>query len=112
MFLSNLMFSCPFGCKNIFLHLIAKQSSSEKLYAKMNHIRRFINIPFTNKGINFIDLPSIFRDKTVESSIPDYFEIKEPFIICYKYNKPFRFTILNFNKLVADLDIDTKTPDS
>ena len=28
------------------------------------------------------------------------------------YNKPIRSTVFNFNKLVADLDIDTKTPDS
>ena len=32
--------------------------------------------------------------------------------MCYKYNKPTRSTIFNFNKLVANLDIDTKTPDS
>ena len=80
--------------------------------SEMNHIRHFIKIPFINKGIDFIDLPSIFRDNTVESSIPDYFENKEPPIICYKYNKPIRSTIFNFNKLVAYLDIDTKTPDS
>ena len=41
---------------------------------EMNHIRHFIKFPFINKGIDFIDLPSIFRDNTVESSIPDYFE--------------------------------------
>ena len=46
------------------------------------------------------------------SSIPDYSENKEPPIICYKYNNPIRSTIFNFNKLVANLDIDTKTPDS
>ena len=80
--------------------------------SEMNHIRHFIKIPFINKGIDFIDLPSIFRDNTVEKSIPDYFENKEPPIICYKYNKPIRSTIFNFNKLVANLDIDTKTPDS
>ena len=33
-------------------------------------------------------------------------------IICYKYNKPIRNTILNFNKLVSDLDIETSSPDS
>ena len=77
----------------------------------MNHIRHFIKIPFINKGIDFIDLPSIFRDNTVESSTPDYFENKEPPFICYKYNNPIRSTIFNFNKLVANLDIDTKTPD-
>ena len=76
--------------------------------SEMSHIRQFIKIPF----INFIDFPSIFRDNTVKSSIPDYFENKEPPIICYKYNKPIRNTIFNFNKLVANLDIDTKPPDS
>ena len=79
---------------------------------EMNHIRHFIKIPFINTGIDFIDLPSILRDNTVESSIPDYFENKEPPIICYKYDKPIRNTIFNFNKLVANLDIDTKTQDS
>ena len=80
--------------------------------SEMNHIRHFIKIPFINKGIDFIDLPSIFRANTVESFIPDYFENTEPPIICYKYNKPIRSTIFNFNKLVANLAIDTKTPDS
>ena len=52
----------------------------------MNYIRYFIKIPFINKGIDFIDLPSIFRENTVESSIPDCFENKKPPIIFYKYN--------------------------
>ena len=32
-------------------------------------------------------------------------------IICYKYNKPIRKTILIFNKLVYHLDIETSSPD-
>ena len=56
------------------------------IVSKMNHIRHCIKILCINKGIDFIDLPRIFRDNTVESSIPDYFENKEPPIICYKYN--------------------------
>ena len=63
----------------------------------MKHIKHFIKIPFINKGIDFIHLPRTFRDNTVESSIPDYFENKEPAIICYRYNKPIRCTIFNFN---------------
>ena len=66
-----------------------------------------IKIPFINKGIEFIDLPSIFRDNNVISAIPSYFENTESPIICYKYNKPIRNAILNFNKLVSDLDIET-----
>ena len=80
--------------------------------SEINHIRHFIKIPFINKGIEFIDLPSIFRDNNVISAIHSYFENTESPIICYKYNKPIRNTILNFNKLVSDLDIETSSPDS
>ena len=80
--------------------------------SEINHIRHFIQIPFINKGIEFIDLPSIFRDHNVISAIPSYFENTESPIICYKYNKPIHNTILNFNKLVSDLDIETSSPDS
>ena len=66
--------------------------------SEINHIRHFIKIPYINKGIEFIDLPSIFRDNNVISAIPSYFENTESPIICYKYNKPIRNTILNFNK--------------
>ena len=65
-----------------------------------------------NKGIEFIDLPSIFRDNNVISAIPSYFENTESPILCYRYYKPIRNTILNFNKLVSDLDIETSSPDS
>ena len=55
--------------------------------SKINHIRHFIEIPFINKGMDFIDLPSIFRDKSVQSAIPNYFKNYEVPSICYKYNK-------------------------
>ena len=74
--------------------------------------RHFIKITFINKGMDFIDLPSIFQDKPVTSSISDYFQTSEPPIICYKYNKPIRHTIFNFNKLVSDFDIHANTPSS
>ena len=45
-------------------------------------------------------------------SLPSYFENTEPPIICFKYNKPIRNTILNFNELVSGLDIETSVPDS
>ena len=54
--------------------------------SESNHIIRFIKIPFINKGIDFIDLTSIFQDKSMIQSIPTYFQISEPPIICYKYN--------------------------
>ena len=42
--------------------------------SKLNHVRHFIKIPFINKGIEFIDLPSTFRDKSVQSAVPNYFK--------------------------------------
>ena len=54
--------------------------------------------------MDFIDLPSIFRDKSVQSSIPNYFKNYEVPIICYKYHKTIRGAIFNFNKPVSDLD--------
>ena len=38
--------------------------------SETNHKRHFIKIPFINKGIKFIDLPSIFKDRSVTLSIP------------------------------------------
>ena len=80
--------------------------------SEINHKRHFIKDPFINKGINLMDLPSIFQGKSVTSSIPDYFQNSEPPVICYKYNTPIINIIFNFNKLVSDLDIDANTPDS
>ena len=80
--------------------------------SEINHKGHFIKIPFINKGIDFIDLPSIFKDRSVTSSIPAYFQNSEPPIICYKYNKSIKNTVFNFNKLVSDLDIHANTPES
>ena len=63
--------------------------------------------------MEFISLPSIFKDTFVTSAIPAYLQNTEAPIICYKYNKSIRSTIvINFYKLVSDLDIDANTPDS
>ena len=48
----------------------------------------------------------------ISSFVPNYFKNYEVPIICYKYNKPIRGAIFNFNKLVSDLDIETCNPDS
>ena len=80
--------------------------------SEVNHKRHFILIPFINKGMEFINLHSILRDNSVISSFPNYLNYSETPIICYKYNKPIRSTILNFNKIVTDMNIDSNIPDS
>ena len=49
--------------------------------SEIYHIMHFIKIQFVNKGIEFINLTSIFKDKSVMSSIPTYLENKESPII-------------------------------
>ena len=41
--------------------------------SEVNHKRRFIKIPFINKGMEIIDLHSIFKDNLVILSIPNNF---------------------------------------
>ena len=62
--------------------------------------------------MEFIDLHSIFKDDLVISSIPNCFNNSETPIICYKYNKPIRSNIFNFNKIVIDINIDSNALDS
>ena len=62
--------------------------------------------------MEFIDLHSTFKDNLVISFIPNYLNNCETPIICYKYNKPIRSSIFNFNKTVTEKNIDSNTPDS
>ena len=82
------------------------------LDSKIHHVRHFIKIPFINKGLDLIDLPSTIRDESVQSAVPTYFKYFEVPINCYKYTKLIRNAIFNFNKVASDLDIETCTPDS
>ena len=77
--------------------------------SEVNHKRHFIKIPFIYKGVEYIDLHNIFKDNLVILSIPNYLNNSETPIICYKYNKPKRSNIINFNKIVTDIDIDSNT---
>ena len=80
-------------------------SLSPYIDSEVNHKRYVIKIPLINKGMEFIDLHCIFNDNIVISYIPNYFNYSETPIICYKYDKPIRSTIFNFNKIVNDIDI-------
>ena len=82
---------------------------SPYINSEVNHKRHFIKIQIINKGIEFIDLYCIFKDNLVISSIPNYFNNSETPTICYKYNKPIRSFIFNFNKIVNDIDKDSIT---
>ena len=80
--------------------------------SEVNHTRYFTKIQFINKGVEFIDLHSIFKDNSVFSSIPNYCNNSEGPIIRYKYNKPIRSSIFNFNKIVTNINMHSNIPDS
>ena len=98
-------------CSNSY-PVLHSTCSSAIYRSEINHIRHFIKIQFVNKGIEFINLPSIFKDKSVISYIPTYYENKKFPIICDKYNKPIRSTVFNYDKLVTEFDIENSIPDS
>ena len=104
---ANKLYKAALLTKCCVQHFLSPYIDSEA-----KHKRHFIKIPFINKGIEFIDLHSIFKDNLVISSIPNYFNNSETSIICCKYNKPIRSTIFIFNKIVNDIDIDSNTPAS
>ena len=62
-----------------------------KLYPTIDkpedHKRHFLNLPFISKGIDLIDLSSIFRDSKITKTIPSYFDNIEPPILSYTYKK-------------------------
>ena len=47
---------------------------ANKFYDRSHRLYDAALIQFVNKGIEFINLPSIFKDKSVFSSIPTCFE--------------------------------------
>ena len=58
--------------------------------SEIDHKMHFIKIPFINKGIDFIDLPYIFRDNTVESSVPFFFKNKNRPLILINITNPLK----------------------
>ena len=50
--------------------------------SEINQKRHFIEIHFLNKGMEFIGLSSIFKDKSVTCAIPAYFKNTEAPMIC------------------------------
>ena len=73
------------------------------------HKRHFFPLKFINKGMDFIDLSSIFNDKNCSKLIPGYFTNKESPIISYSYTKPIRSSIFNYNTLVSDTNLNLDT---
>ena len=73
----------------------------------------FIKVPYINKGIEFIELTNIFREKicVVFSTHADVLHTATA-IICAKCNTAICNTIFIVERLVSGLDIGVNTSDS
>jgi hypothetical protein len=68
------------------------------VHARTDEDHSYIPLTTTRRGI-----------KTVELAIPNYFKNTETPIVCYKYNKPTRNTIFNYNTITSDIQIVENT---
>ena len=66
--------------------------------------RKFMKIKFANKGIDYLNISNILRNKKVQKQIPPYFKDMEPPTISYTYPKPIATKIFNFNEVAKNFD--------
>ena len=66
--------------------------------------RKFLKLNFVNKGIEYLNISNILRNKKVLRQIPPYFKDHEPPTISYKYPKSIATKILNFNQVAKNFD--------
>ena len=80
-----------------------KPVKSEPLY---NDDRKFIHIPFSNKGIDAINISNILHSKKVLSKIPPYFKNQSVPIVSYSYTKTISSRIFNHKMTLQNLNIE------
>ena len=69
--------------------------------------RPFLKIKFANKGIDALNLSNVLNQKSVESTIPPYFEYKESPCISYSYTSSVDTKIFNFKTSLQQLDFQS-----
>ena len=62
----------------IKFRLGTSQPQPSKQHTKENNCKHFLKVKFHNKGIEMINLSGILRSRQVKSTIPVFFEHKEP----------------------------------
>ena len=79
---------------------------------KRKRIKNSLHINFSSKNIELLNLPSILRHKDVQESLPSIAKSFSEQTIIYSLNSPISSKIFNFNKFVANLDVDRFLEDS
>ena len=63
------------------------------------------NITFSNKGIDFVNLPQILNDADIVNLLPHPFNREAPMVV-YNLVKPIRSKIFNYKQVIQNLDVD------
>ena len=73
--------------------------------AKRND-KDFYHLNFRDKGLDFINISAILRNKDVINKIPIYFNDKEPPVIGYRFNKSIAGKLFNYRETLSEEGID------
>ena len=73
--------------------------------AKRND-KDFYHLNFRDKGLDFINISAILRNKDVINKIPIYFNDKEPPVIGYRFNKSIAGKLFNYRETLSEDGID------
>ena len=73
--------------------------------AKRND-KDFYHLNFRDKGLDFINISAILRNKDVVNKIPIYFNDKEPPVIGYRFNKSIAGKLFNYRETLSEEGID------
>ena len=107
MLFCNILYLAALLTRCYFQHFLSPYIDSE-----VNHKRCFIKIPFINKGMEFIDLHSIFKDNSVISFIPNYLIFQKIQSIALNITNQLGILYFTLIKSVTDINIESNTPDS
>ena len=67
--------------------------------------RKFLHIPFANKGIDAINISNILNKKEVIKEIPPYFKNQSVPIVSYSYTNSIGRKIFNYKEALQDINI-------
>ena len=68
--------------------------------------RKFLHIPFANKGIDAINISNILSRKEVVKEIPPYFKNQSVPIVSYSYTNSIGRKIFNYKEALQDINIE------
>ena len=68
--------------------------------------RKFLHIPFANKGIDAINISNILNRKEVVKEIPPYFKNQSVSIVSYSYTNSIGRKIFNYKEALQDIKIE------